>query len=415
MVLRPRRTGRRSAWDAVLNRARLGVAVMFCIVPHWAWSTPDVSVTKRVTPPVAQSGEPVEFQIDVVNAGSDTAPSVALTEALPTDLEVVPGMAVFVSQGSYDPAGGQWDVGDLGAGSTATMTLPAQWRTASPPPCAVNTASLTPIAGDRSTDDDVATASVRRPGVDACVDLVIENVLFSVPQPFCSDQTSASVTVFVRNRGPDPALDVALTLQQTPERLPGLRFADSDCAGLESTRCELGQLPAGALRVVEALSDSFDNRTVYALTLHFEAVGAEPDYVADDNVVSVVREVPVTQAPPCDIPAPGAIGSPSCFIATAAWGAPWDDNVQTLRDFRDRHLMRSAPGRAFVAGYYRYSPPVAAFIADKPALRAATRAALTPVVYAIHYPAAAIGLLAAGAVLCALCGKRRVGAAIRVD
>jgi hypothetical protein len=88
-----------------------------------------------------------------------------------------------------------------------------------------------------------------------------------------------------------------------------------------------------------------------------------------------------------------------CFIATAAWGSWMDPHVGTLRAFRDEQLMRSAPGRAFVAFYYRHSPPVAALIGRHEPLRAATRALLAPVVFAIEQPAPTGGMVLLGLVL----------------
>jgi hypothetical protein len=69
-----------------------------------------------------------------------------------------------------------------------------------------------------------------------------------------------------------------------------------------------------------------------------------------------------------------------CFIATAAYGDPSHPDVEVLRRFRDRYLMKSRAGRAFVKLYYKYSPPFAEFVAKRPVLRAISRTILRPVV-----------------------------------
>lgn len=69
-----------------------------------------------------------------------------------------------------------------------------------------------------------------------------------------------------------------------------------------------------------------------------------------------------------------------CFIATAAYGSFEAPYVTLLRKFRDRYLMNHAAGRLFVKYYYRYSPPLADFICDKPVLKSVTRIILLPLV-----------------------------------
>jgi hypothetical protein len=104
---------------------------------------------------------------------------------------------------------------------------------------------------------------------------------------------------------------------------------------------------------------------------------------------SVGQTGPASQVTAVKIPASAPAGSSGggggggCFIATAAYGSYLHPQVQILRDFRDTWLVTNAPGRAFVALYYRLSPPVADFIAQHETLRLLVRLLLTPVIFVI--------------------------------
>ncbi len=69
-----------------------------------------------------------------------------------------------------------------------------------------------------------------------------------------------------------------------------------------------------------------------------------------------------------------------CFVATAAYGSPLAREIGALRRLRDRHLLTNTPGRALVAAYYGVGPTLASAIRERPALRAAVRALLSPLV-----------------------------------
>jgi len=71
-----------------------------------------------------------------------------------------------------------------------------------------------------------------------------------------------------------------------------------------------------------------------------------------------------------------------CFIATAAYGTPLHEDIDVLRDFRDKYLLTNPIGRAFVKIYYSTSPPVADAIRANEGLRMAVREGLVkPLVY----------------------------------
>lgn len=69
-----------------------------------------------------------------------------------------------------------------------------------------------------------------------------------------------------------------------------------------------------------------------------------------------------------------------CFIATAAYGSNSDPQVETLREFRDQYLLTNPVGERLTSLYYEYSPPVADFINEHPALKPVVRAGLLPAV-----------------------------------
>jgi hypothetical protein len=91
--------------------------------------------------------------------------------------------------------------------------------------------------------------------------------------------------------------------------------------------------------------------------------------------------------------APAPIGGGGgCFIATAAYGSHMAPHVMVLRDFRDRFMINSYLGNAFMDLYNAYSPPVADFIASHNTVRLMVRLSLMPVV-GMSWVALNIGLI----------------------
>jgi CSLREA domain-containing protein len=80
------------------------------------------------------------------------------------------------------------------------------------------------------------------------------------------------------------------------------------------------------------------------------------------------------------VPATSSGGGGGCFIATAAWGTPMQEDVRYLRAFRDEYLLTNSVGRKFVEAYYSMSPPVADYIREHETLRSVVRTGLRPLV-----------------------------------
>lgn len=73
-------------------------------------------------------------------------------------------------------------------------------------------------------------------------------------------------------------------------------------------------------------------------------------------------------------------GGGGCFIATAAFGSLLVPHVKILRQFRDTCLLTNRIGQSFVHLYYKYSPPLADFIAGDESRKTIVRYALYPLV-----------------------------------
>ncbi len=83
----------------------------------------------------------------------------------------------------------------------------------------------------------------------------------------------------------------------------------------------------------------------------------------------------------------GGLPGGGCFIATAAYGTPFNEHLDAFRSFRDAVLLKSALGTALVDAYYTTSPAIADAVAKSPAAAWLVRLILTPVAWVIEMPA----------------------------
>jgi prepilin-type N-terminal cleavage/methylation domain-containing protein len=123
-----------------------------------------------------------------------------------------------------------------------------------------------------------------------------------------------------------------------------------------------------------------DIRNLFALSVHLEL--ARPDTggtVVFDTTVSPRNNnnsggaaLPTTSNPPPEY------SGKQCFVTTAAYGDADHPVVVLLRQFRDRVLLPTGPGKALVRYYYEVGPSLAAAIEDKPIACLLVRLLVTP-------------------------------------
>ncbi|MBO0699330.1 MAG: DUF11 domain-containing protein, partial [Zavarzinella sp.] len=81
----------------------------------------DLVLTKTPSARVVNVGSTMFFTLNLQNIGPDAATNVVVTDRLPAGLTFV--RVNDITQGTFDPATGQWSVGDLSPGATARLRI----------------------------------------------------------------------------------------------------------------------------------------------------------------------------------------------------------------------------------------------------------------------------------------------------
>jgi len=160
----------------------------------------DIALTKTVDNAAPNVGETVTFTVTASNDGPNDATAVAVTDGLPFGFGLV---SATPSQGTYTPATGLWDIGDIALGATATLTITVSIDEPGP---LTNTATVS--ASDQTDQDTSNNSAGVALNAGASADLAIEKTVDN-PTPNVGDTVTFTITL--SNNGPNGATGAEVT------------------------------------------------------------------------------------------------------------------------------------------------------------------------------------------------------------
>ena len=211
----------------------------------------DLAVTKTVSDATPNVGDTITFTITVTNNGPDGATGVTLTDTFPTT--GLQYLSHVVSQGTYAPGTGIWNVGGVlaGAGNAQTLTISARvlapTATGVAPPTQTNVVQVTGNEPDPNPNNNRAEVSETPQYADLAVTKTVNN-----PTP--NVNAAVQFTITVQNLGADPATNVTLS-----DLLPnGLRFDGASPGGSTTYNSGTGFWNVGTLAVGASVTLTID-------------------------------------------------------------------------------------------------------------------------------------------------------------
>jgi len=206
----------------------------------------DVGVEKTVTPSTQNFGQEVTHHIVVTNYGPNDATGVQVVDLLPDQTSLLFVRVANISQGTYDPLSGYWQVGNLANGTSTSIDLVFTVNRSN---TTLNNTATKTFANelDPNTSNDSSQASVDvPPAADISITKTVSN-----PRPYIHEVIT--FTLIVQNHGPDDASYVYV-VDQIPA---GVNYVSSSANyGSYDPNTGLwiiGNLPSGAVAQLNIL------------------------------------------------------------------------------------------------------------------------------------------------------------------
>src|SRR5690606_23294973 len=146
--------------------------------------------------PTPNVNSSVIFTLEAKNNGPDNATGVVVTDILPNGYQYVSS-----SSGSYNPANGQWSIGNLANNATSTLTITAKVLAAGN---RMNKASIYSNQGDPNTTNNTDSASITPVFPDLQISKIVDNATPNAG-------SNVVFTITAENLGPADATGIIVT------------------------------------------------------------------------------------------------------------------------------------------------------------------------------------------------------------
>jgi len=223
--------------------------------------TADLALTKIVDEANPQEGDSVNYTVTVTNGGPGPATVVQLMDLLPTGVTfntATPG------QGTYDPLSGDWFVGDLAAGSSASLLLDVDVDAGTGGTTITNTVTVDFLSQtDPVPGNDVASVDIVPNGP---VSLLVMKTASVIEDPFNGTSSPKAIPggivqylVSTTNNGTGTVDSDTLVLTDAVPTDTALRVADFDGVTSGPVQFVDGTVASGLTYSFVSLSDTGDD------------------------------------------------------------------------------------------------------------------------------------------------------------
>ncbi|MFC1713662.1 C10 family peptidase [Candidatus Poribacteria bacterium] len=181
----------------------------------------DLMMGMSVDNDAPNEGDTITYTVAIANNGPDTATDVVVADQLPSELTYISDIP---SQGSYSSGVGEWTVGNLNSGASATLDV-----TAALDDEGLENSVITYATSVTKVDQADPNSNNNSSSISFTVSLVKADLSVSkeVDNEVPNEGDSITYTIAVANNGPDDATNVEIT-----DQLPsGITYMSDDANG----------------------------------------------------------------------------------------------------------------------------------------------------------------------------------------